>query len=167
MGQDLARAGLAGGRRLSREVRPAEGPRQLGFNLVGFGCTTCIGNSGPLPEEISEAINENDLVAAAVLSGNRNFEGRVNRRRARQLSRLAAAGRRLRDRRLDVGRPRQAAARHRQEGQEGLPQGHLADQPRDRRGHPQDASPADVRARSTPTCSRATRTGARSPSRAA
>src|SRR5215471_9681726 len=50
----------------------------LGFNLVGFGCTTCIGNSGPLPPEISEAINENDLVAAAVLSGNRNFEGRVN-----------------------------------------------------------------------------------------
>src|SRR4051794_12380309 len=50
----------------------------LGFNLVGFGCTTCIGNSGPLPAEISEAINENDLVAAAVLSGNRNFEGRVN-----------------------------------------------------------------------------------------
>ncbi len=50
----------------------------LGFNLVGFGCTTCIGNSGPLPEEISEAINQNDLVAAAVLSGNRNFEGRVN-----------------------------------------------------------------------------------------
>ncbi len=51
---------------------------QLGFNLVGFGCTTCIGNSGPLPEEISEAVNKNDLVAAAVLSGNRNFEGRVN-----------------------------------------------------------------------------------------
>ncbi len=50
----------------------------LGFNLVGFGCTTCIGNSGPLPEEISEAVNTNDLVAAAVLSGNRNFEGRVN-----------------------------------------------------------------------------------------
>jgi aconitate hydratase len=50
----------------------------IGFNLVGFGCTTCIGNSGPLPEEISEAINNNDLVAAAVLSGNRNFEGRVN-----------------------------------------------------------------------------------------
>jgi aconitate hydratase len=51
---------------------------KLGFNLVGFGCTTCIGNSGPLPEAISEAINEHDLVAAAVLSGNRNFEGRVN-----------------------------------------------------------------------------------------
>jgi aconitate hydratase len=51
---------------------------KLGFNLIGFGCTTCIGNSGPLPEEISDTINENDLVAAAVLSGNRNFEGRVN-----------------------------------------------------------------------------------------
>jgi aconitate hydratase len=50
----------------------------VGFNLVGFGCTTCIGNSGPLPEEISDVINEHDLVAAAVLSGNRNFEGRVN-----------------------------------------------------------------------------------------
>ncbi|WCS23247.1 aconitate hydratase AcnA [Methylobacterium sp. NMS14P] len=50
----------------------------LGFNLVGFGCTTCIGNSGPLPEAISKAINDNDVVAAAVLSGNRNFEGRVN-----------------------------------------------------------------------------------------
>src|ERR1700752_1791108 len=50
----------------------------LGFNLVGFGCTTCIGNSGPLPEEISEGINKHDLVGAAVLSVNRNFEGRVN-----------------------------------------------------------------------------------------
>ena len=51
---------------------------KLGFKLVGFGCTTCIGNSGPLPEEITQAINDNDIVAAAVLSGNRNFEGRVN-----------------------------------------------------------------------------------------
>jgi aconitate hydratase len=51
---------------------------KLGFNLVGFGCTTCIGNSGPLPPEISKAVNDRDLVAAAVLSGNRNFEGRVN-----------------------------------------------------------------------------------------
>jgi len=50
----------------------------VGFNLVGFGCTTCIGNSGPLPAEISKTINENGLVAAAVLSGNRNFEGRVS-----------------------------------------------------------------------------------------
>jgi aconitate hydratase len=51
---------------------------KIGFNLVGFGCTTCIGNSGPLPAEISKAINDNGLVAAAVLSGNRNFEGRVS-----------------------------------------------------------------------------------------
>lgn len=50
----------------------------LGFNLVGYGCTTCIGNSGPLAEPISAAINENDLVAVSVLSGNRNFEGRVS-----------------------------------------------------------------------------------------
>ena len=50
----------------------------LGFDLVGYGCTTCIGNSGPLPEPISRAINDNDLVAVSVLSGNRNFEGRVS-----------------------------------------------------------------------------------------
>jgi aconitate hydratase len=50
----------------------------IGFNLVGYGCTTCIGNSGPLAPELSSAINENDLVAASVLSGNRNFEGRVS-----------------------------------------------------------------------------------------
>ncbi|MEQ1652836.1 MAG: aconitate hydratase AcnA [Hyphomicrobium sp.] len=51
---------------------------KLGFNLVGFGCTTCIGNSGPLPADISKTINDNGLIAAAVLSGNRNFEGRVS-----------------------------------------------------------------------------------------
>jgi aconitate hydratase len=51
---------------------------RLGFNLVGYGCTTCIGNSGPLPEEISEVVNEHDLVVCSVLSGNRNFEGRIN-----------------------------------------------------------------------------------------
>jgi aconitate hydratase len=50
----------------------------MGFNLVGYGCTTCIGNSGPLPEAISKTIQASDIVAAAVLSGNRNFEGRVN-----------------------------------------------------------------------------------------
>nr|ABP46139.1 aconitase [Mycolicibacterium gilvum PYR-GCK] len=51
---------------------------KLGFFLVGYGCTTCIGNSGPLPEEVSKAINDNDLSVTAVLSGNRNFEGRIN-----------------------------------------------------------------------------------------
>ncbi|HST54784.1 MAG TPA: aconitate hydratase [Solirubrobacteraceae bacterium] len=51
---------------------------QLGFNLVGYGCTTCIGNSGPLPDEISKAVNDSDLAVVSVLSGNRNFEGRIN-----------------------------------------------------------------------------------------
>jgi len=51
---------------------------KLKFNLVGYGCTTCIGNSGPLPTEVSQAIDEKDLVVASVLSGNRNFEGRIN-----------------------------------------------------------------------------------------
>ena len=51
---------------------------QLGFSLVGYGCTTCIGNSGPLPAPVAQAVNENHLVAAAVLSGNRNFEGRIH-----------------------------------------------------------------------------------------
>ncbi len=50
----------------------------VGFNIVGFGCTTCIGNSGPLPEPVAQAVTAGDLVAAAVLSGNRNFEGRIN-----------------------------------------------------------------------------------------
>jgi aconitate hydratase len=50
----------------------------LGFNLVGYGCTTCIGNSGPLPREVSEAVGEHDLAVVSVLSGNRNFEGRIN-----------------------------------------------------------------------------------------
>ncbi|MDX6639240.1 MAG: aconitate hydratase, partial [Solirubrobacteraceae bacterium] len=62
----LDRAGL---------TEPLEG---LGFNLVGYGCTTCIGNSGPLPDEISAAVNEHDLAVVSVLSGNRNFEGRIN-----------------------------------------------------------------------------------------
>lgn len=56
-------------------LKPLE---QLGFHVVGYGCTTCIGNSGPLPEPVSNAITAGNLVAAAVLSGNRNFEGRVN-----------------------------------------------------------------------------------------
>ncbi len=66
VGEYLARSGLQ------------EDLDKVGFNLVGYGCTTCIGNSGPLPEPIADAIGDGNLVAAAVLSGNRNFEGRVN-----------------------------------------------------------------------------------------
>ncbi len=51
---------------------------ELGFNLVGYGCTTCIGNSGPLPQEISDVVGAEDLAVVSVLSGNRNFEGRIN-----------------------------------------------------------------------------------------
>ncbi|MBI4000019.1 MAG: aconitate hydratase AcnA [Candidatus Omnitrophica bacterium] len=61
-----------------RETKLIEALEKLKFNLVGFGCTTCIGNSGPLPEPIAKTVQEHDLVTAAVLSGNRNFEGRIN-----------------------------------------------------------------------------------------
>ena len=66
MTEYLERAGL---------IEPLE---QLGFSLVGYGCTTCIGNSGPLPEEVSQEITDRDLAVCSVLSGNRNFEGRIH-----------------------------------------------------------------------------------------
>ena len=73
---------LAPGSKVVTEYLQSSGLQEdldaLGFNLVGYGCTTCIGNSGPLQSEISEAISENDLIAVAVLSGNRNFEGRIS-----------------------------------------------------------------------------------------
>ena len=76
------KASLAPGSRVVtdylKETGLLEPLEQLGFYLVGYGCTTCIGNSGPLPEPISRAIEEGDLLAAAVLSGNRNFEGRIH-----------------------------------------------------------------------------------------
>ena len=79
VGEDLAGARLEGRHRVLRARGPdARTSRQLGFHLVGYGCTTCIGNSGPLPEEISDAVNAEDLAVVSVLSGNRNFEGRIN-----------------------------------------------------------------------------------------
>ncbi|WP_041369464.1 aconitate hydratase AcnA [Methylocella silvestris] len=76
------KASLAPGSQVVAEYLAASGLQKsldkLGFNLVGFGCTTCIGNSGPLASEISKTINENGIVASAVLSGNRNFEGRIS-----------------------------------------------------------------------------------------
>ena len=108
---------LAPGSQVVTEYLEAAGLQEdldaLGFNLVGYGCTTCIGNSGPLPVEISKAIADGDLVACSVLSGNRNFEGRVNPRHAGELPRLAAAGRRLCHRRRHEHRHHQRAARHR------------------------------------------------------
>jgi len=73
---------LAPGSKVVREYLERAGLtpylEKLKFHIVGYGCTTCIGNSGPLPEEISKAIDEQNLVVASVLSGNRNFEGRIN-----------------------------------------------------------------------------------------
>src|SRR5262249_53354629 len=73
---------LAPGSKVVMDYYERAGPtpylEKLGFNLVGYGCTTCIGNSGPLPEAISEAVNASDLTVVSVLSGNRNFEGRIN-----------------------------------------------------------------------------------------
>ena len=78
----LVKTSLAPGSRVVTDYLDKAGLQpyldQLGFNLVGYGCTTCIGNSGPLPAPIEEAISKNDLVAACVLSGNRNFEARVH-----------------------------------------------------------------------------------------
>src|SRR5690606_12849762 len=79
---DYVKTSLAPGSRVVTEYLQKTGLQQyldaIGFNLVGYGCTTCIGNSGPLDPAIEEAIIEHDLVAASVLSGNRNFEARVH-----------------------------------------------------------------------------------------
>ena len=78
MGQDISSTGSKVVTDYLNRTGLQQSLDKLGFNLVGYGCTTCIGNSGPLPEEVSEAISEGDLVVASVLSGNRNFEGRVH-----------------------------------------------------------------------------------------
>ena len=114
-----------------------------GFNLVGYGCTTCIGNSGPLPDEVSAVIREKNLVVCSVLSGNRNFEGRIQQEvRANYLASpplvvaYALAGW------MHEGsddRDRSARTRGRQSG---VPQGHLAN----RGGTPADDAPRGERA---------------------
>ena len=119
---------------------------QIGFNLVGFGCTTCIGNSGPLPAPISKTINDKGLIAAAVLSGNRNFEGRVSPDvQANYLASpplvvaYALAGTVTKDLTTEpLG-----------EGSDGKPvylQGHLADLRGDQRVHREERHPRAVRA---------------------
>ena len=85
---------------------------KLRFNVVGYGCTTCIGNSGPLPADVSKSIDEHGLVAVSVLSGNRNFEGRVNVDVRANYLMSSAAGRRVR-----AGRAHRAQLRHRAAGQ--------------------------------------------------
>ena len=84
---------------------------KLGFNVAAYGCTTCIGNAGDLTPELNDAITKNDLVCAAVLSGNRNFEARIHSEPQGQLPGQPAAGRRLCDRRHGAARPDDRAGR--------------------------------------------------------
>jgi aconitate hydratase len=117
VGEDEPGAGLQGGHRVLRQGGLTEDLEALGFHTVGYGCTTCIGNSGPLPEEIEKAaIKEGDLVVASVLSGNRNFEGRVHPRGAGELSGEPAAGGGVRDRRDRGHRPAARADRRPPDG---------------------------------------------------
>ena len=107
---------------------------KLGFNLVGYGCTTCIGNSGPLPEAISAAVAENDLAVVSVLSGNRNFEGRINpdvKMNYLASPPLVVAYALAGTMDFDMNR---GAARLAGRRQPGLPARHLAVRGRDRRG---------------------------------
>ena len=135
----------------------------LRFNLVGYGCTTCIGNSGPLAEPIAKAIDDNGLVAAAVLSGNRNFEGRIHPQfRASYLASpplvvaYALAGR------VDIDLTNEPLGEDTR-GQAGVPARDLAER-RTRSPPPwAAASPPSSSARATRACSRATSAGARCP----
>ena len=77
MGEEQPGARLEGRHRVPQCGGPDRYLDQLGFNLVGYGCTTCIGNSGPLPDEVAAVVREKNLVVCSVLSGNRNFEGRI------------------------------------------------------------------------------------------
>ena len=101
---------------------------KLGFELVGYGCTTCIGNSGPLLPGVSDAVAEGGLAVAAVLSGNRNFEGRINPDVRMNYLASPPLGRCVRDRRFDGLRHHGRAARHRQRWSPGVPARHLAEQ---------------------------------------
>ena len=136
---------------------------QLGFQTVGYGCTTCIGNSGPLPEPVSKAIEAGALVAAAVLSGNRNFEGRVHAEvRANYLASpplvvaYALAGT------VDID-PYNEPLGTGKDGKPVYPEGHLADARRGAGGHRRSASTARCSRRSTARSSTATRSGRSSP----
>ena len=139
---------LAPGSKVVRDYLENAGLRpyldELKFHIVGYGCTTCIGNSGPLPTEVSEAIEEKELVVASVLSGNRNFEGRINSEvRANYLD-VAAAGGGLRAGGAHRYRPAQRRDRQRQRRQAGLSRRHLADAARSGRGGGEVSDRRDV-----------------------
>ena len=131
----------------------------LGFNLVGYGCTTCIGNSGPLPDEIAAALQKSDVVACAVLSRQPQLRGPHPPASEDELPRVAAARRRVRDRRQHEARSLQGAARHRQGRQARLPARRLAVDEGDPRPHREARDLDACSSRATRACSRATRTG--------
>ncbi len=135
---------------------------KLGFRLVGYGCTTCIGNSGPLPEPVAKAVTEGDLVAAAVISGNRNFEGRVHPQvRANYLASpmLVVAYALAGSINIDLT---QEPVGYDKENEPVYLQGHLAVAQGNRRGHPQGGEARELQASAMAMCSTATPTGRRS-----
>ena len=168
MGQDVAAPGSKVVTEYLDRAGLTEYLDELGFNLVGYGCTTCIGNSGPLPDEISEAVGDADLAVVSVLSGNRNFEGRINP--DVKMNYLASpplcvayalAGH-------DGRRPlRGSARRGSTTGEPVYLQGHLADLGRGRADGRRRRSSPTCSARATPRCSTATSAGTPSPCRPA
>ena len=141
--QDQPRAWLEGRHGVPADLGAAASPGAAQFDVVGYGCTTCIGNSGPLAEEISAAVEENDLVVAAVLSGNRNFEGRINPDvRANYLASppLVVAYALAGTVDMDLSRPPSAKIARRSR----LPQGHLALAGGGRQGDRQRPRPEDL-----------------------
>ena len=128
VGQDEPGARLEGGHRLPHRRRPdAVRWKQLRFNLVGYGCTTCIGNSGPLPAAVSQEHRGRRPRRRGGPQRQSQLRGPRPSRSARQLPRVAAAGRRLRARRPHRHRSAHRAARRTTRRQAGLSQGHLAD----------------------------------------
>ena len=132
---------------------------KLGFNLVGYGCTTCIGNSGPLQEPISKAVNDNDLAVVSVLSGNRNFEGRINPDVKMNylvspplVVAYALAGS------MDIDITTEPLGQD-TDGNDVLPAGHLAVEPGDPGGRRLGGRARRCSAATTPTCSPATSAG--------
>ena len=131
LGQEQPGAGVEGCDRIPGAAGLMRYLDELGFNLVGYGCTTCIGNSGPLPDDVAAEVESRNLVVASVLSGNRNFEGRIQQQvRANYLASpplvVAYAHRGTHD-----ARPDDRTARHGQRRDAGLPARDLADRARD------------------------------------
>ena len=167
VGQDVARPRLPGGRRVSRQVRAAEGPRQARLQSRRLWLHHLHRQFRAAAAGDFQGHQRQRSRRRGGAVGQSQFRRPRQPGRPRQLSRLAAAGRRLCDRRHDEFRLRQDPARRRQGRQEGVPQGHLAVEPRDRDGDQEDHHQADVRAQIRQRVQGRLRPGARSRSRAA